>query len=444
MVQKEAQESESLLSSLEIDTIGEILNISMGSSATAISSLLDRQVIISTPTVTLRQFHSLDYSMMEPAVLVKIQYVEGISGNNVMIFRQRDMQIILNLLMGNDEEPSDDFVFDELSMSAACEVMNQMMGAAATALSQFLNRVVNISTPVASVVDSEGSYREAVGVQEGDEIVAVSFHIVIDGVMDSDFVSIMTCELVRDMVNQVMGQQEEEISSIETVPEPMPAPAPAPAPTPAPAAPAPTPAATPAPAPAPAPAAPQQPQQPQQMPPQPGVPGMAPPPAGYPQPPQGGEMAGGYPPYGQMPPYGYPPYGYYPMPPYPGYGVPPEQQAAAPRPQVNVQNTQFPQFTMQQTDSPATGANMDLLMGVSLDVTVEIGQAKRKIKDILDFGQGTVIELNKQAGAPVDIVVNGRLLARGDVVVIDDNFGVRITEIVGTKELLESLKENMG
>ena len=150
------------------------------------------------------------------------------------------------------------------------------------------------------------------------------------------------------------------------------------------------------------------------------------------------QPAYGMPPYGQMP-YGYP---MYPMPPYPqqAYGMQ-EPQPATQKP-INVQNTQFPQFTVQQTDSPTSNANMDLLMGVSLDVSVEIGQTKRKIKDIIDFGQGTVIELNKQAGAPVDIVVNGRLLARGDVVVIDDNFGVRITEIVGTKELMESLKED--
>ena len=111
------------------------------------------------------------------------------------------------------------------------------------------------------------------------------------------------------------------------------------------------------------------------------------------------------------------------------------------QPPVNVQNTQFPQFSIQASPNPATNGNMDLLMGVSLDVTVEIGSAKRKIKEVIEFGQGTVIELDKQAGAPVDIVVNGRLLARGDVVVIDDNFGVRITEILGTRELLESLKE---
>ena len=108
---------------------------------------------------------------------------------------------------------------------------------------------------------------------------------------------------------------------------------------------------------------------------------------------------------------------------------------------VNVQTPQFPQFASQGTTAANQNGNMDLLMGVSLNVSVEIGRTKRKIKDIVDFGQGTVIELNKQAGAPVDIVVNGQLLARGDVVVIDDNFGVRITEIIGVKELMESLKE---
>lgn len=215
-------EEQNLLSSLEIDTIGEILNISMGSAATAISTMLDKQVMISTPTVEVRHFHAMDYSALEPAMLVKINYVEGISGSNVMIFRQQDMQTILNLLMGNDEPPTEDFVFDELSMSAACEVMNQMMGASATALSDFLGRSINISTPEARVVDSENSYSEAVGANEGDEIVAVSFRLTIDKVMDSSFASIMSCELAKDIVGQVMGQQEQEIENIRTSPETVP------------------------------------------------------------------------------------------------------------------------------------------------------------------------------------------------------------------------------
>ena len=421
------------ISMMEQDAIGEVLNISMGSSATAVSSLLDRQVNISTPSVSVREFHTLDYSAMEPALIVKIEYVEGISGNNVMVFRQRDIQIILNLLMGNDDPPSDDFEFDELSMSAACEVMNQMMGAAATALSEFLNRVVNISTPTASVVTSEDSYRDAIGVQEGDEIVAVSFHIDIQDVMNSDFVSILTCSLAKEIVEQIMGNNQESLENIH-------APAQPPAAVAAQEQSATSPQSAMQP---PAAAAAPQPPVTQAAPPQPAMQQPAPAAMDMTAQQQAMQQVGMQPAYG-MPPYGQMPYGYpmYPMPPYPqqAYGMQ-EPQPATQKP-INLQNTQFPQFTFQQTDSPTSNANMDLLMGVSLDVSVEIGQTKRKIKDIIDFGQGTVIELNKQAGAPVDIVVNGRLLARGDVVVIDDNFGVRITEIVGTKELMESLKED--
>lgn len=421
------------ISMMEQDAIGEVLNISMGSSATAVSSLLDRQVNISTPSVSVREFHTLDYSAMEPALIVKIEYVEGISGNDVMVFRQRDIQIILNLLMGNDDPPSDDFEFDELSMSAACEVMNQMMGAAATALSEFLNRVVNISTPTASVVTSEDSYRDAIGVQEGDEIVAVSFHIDIQDVMNSDFVSILTCSLAKEIVEQIMGNNQESLENIH-------APAQPPAAVAAQEQSATSPQSAMQP---PAAAAAPQPPVTQAAPPQPAMQQPAPAAMDMTAQQQAMQQVGMQPAYG-MPPYGQMPYGYpmYPMPPYPqqAYGMQ-EPQPATQKP-INVQNTQFPQFTVQQTDSPTSNANMDLLMGVSLDVSVEIGQTKRKIKDIIDFGQGTVIELNKQAGAPVDIVVNGRLLARGDVVVIDDNFGVRITEIVGTKELMESLKED--
>ena len=447
------------LSSMELDTIGEILNISMGSAATAVSSMLDKQVAISTPNVMQKKFDCMEYVAMEPAMLVTISYVEGISGTNVMVFRQKDMQVILNLLMGNEEEPSDDFEFDELSMSAACEVMNQMMGSSATALSEILGMTVNISTPEAKVVDSETAYREALDVKEGDDIVSVTFKMDITDVMSTDFASVMPIELAKEIVSRVMGQTKEQLDAIPdqapapAAPQPAPAPASAqqaaPAAQPASAQPAPASAQQPA-APQPAPAMPQQPVQGQPAAPmQPAMPGMPQMPEGMAAAPQMG-MPGypGMPQYPGMAPQ-YDPaaaaqMGWYggSMPPYPQYPYP--QQPAAPEqpkaPQVNVKNTQFPTFTP-QVNPAASGGNMDLLLGVNLDVTVEIGKTKRKIKDIVEFGQGTVIELNKQAGAPVDIMVNGRLLAHGDVVVIDDNFGVRITEIVGTKELMESLKE---
>lgn len=160
----------------EIDAIGEIMNISMGSAATAASTMLDRQVVITTPNVQVQSFDSVDYSSLEPAIVIRIQYVEGISGTNLMVFRQHDMQIILNLLMGNEEEPSDEFEFDELSISAACEVMNQMMGAAATALSEILGRSINISTPDAELVKSKAEVNSSMdGIQGDEDIVSIAF-----------------------------------------------------------------------------------------------------------------------------------------------------------------------------------------------------------------------------------------------------------------------------
>ena len=127
--------------------------------------------------------------------------------------------------------------------------------------------------------------------------------------------------------------------------------------------------------------------------------------------------------------YGYPPYGY---PPYGGY--------PAPQP-MNVQNAQLHSFESPELNlSGSQKDNLQLLMDVPLKISVELGSAKRKVRDILEFTQGTIIELERQAGAPVDIIVNGNLIAKGDVVVIDDNFAVRITEIIKSK-LIDTLSK---
>ncbi len=427
---------------MEIDAIGEVLNISMGSAATAVSTMLDKQVTITTPRVSVEPLGLVEYSALEPALSVKISYTNGLSGANVLIFRQRDMQLILNQLMGIDEPPSEDFALDELSMSAACEVMNQMMGASATALAEFLGKPVNISTPEARIITSDFTFADAIGMDVNQQIVSVHFNMDIQGVMTSEFVSTMPCNLAKSMVGGFFGEATtEEDPAPTTAPEPVVPPPQQAAPPPAPVQqPAPAPVTMPAPqqAPPPIPAQATPPMPPQQAPPAAGIPGY--PPYYPPYPP--------YPPAGAPSAYpGYPP-PYYPYPPYP---QPPEPPAPAPyaqknepQPPAKVQNVQLPQFGKSNpTGEPVLGGNADLLMNVPLDVTIEIGQTRRKIKDIMAFAQGTVIELEKQAGAPVDIVVNGQLIAHGDVVVIDDNFGVRITEILGTRALLSSLEKDL-
>lgn len=385
-------------SSYEIDAVGEILNISMGSAATAVSELLNAKVWITTPQVSVVKAADLNYDRLEPAICVKIVYVSGISGQNMMVLKQDDVQLILNQLMGNPLVVSPDFQFDEMNISAVSEVMNQMMGASATALSDLLGISVDISTPTPYLIE-QTNFCQLAELDPDETIVAVTFNLSVDGVMNSEFMSVMSVDLAKSL----SGKMIEKFHGDESEAQPAKQPAPAPAAQPAPAAPqsAPAPAPQPA-APAPQPAPAQGMAQPQQ-----------PAPGAYPYPTQG-------------------------QPAYPGYGY--QNQYAAygayppPVPPVNIQNAQLHQFDAMDFGLPTDQQdNLKLLMGVPLEISVEIGTAKRKVKDILEFTQGTIIELERQAGAPVDVVVNGNLIARGDVVVIDDNFAVRITEIVKSK-----------
>ena len=378
-------------SSYEIDAVGEILNISMGSAATAVSELLNAKVWITTPQVSVVKAADLNYDRLEPAICVKIVYVSGISGQNMMVLKQDDVQLILNQLMGNPLVVSPDFEFDEMNISAVSEVMNQMMGASATALSDLLGISVDISTPTPYLIE-QTNFCQLAELDPDETIVAVTFNLSVDGVMNSEFMSVMSVDLAKSLSDKMI----EKFHGDEAEAQPAKQPAPAPAAQPAPAAP------QSAPAPAPQPAAPAPQPDPAQ--------GMA-----QPQQP----APGAYP--------AYPGYGYQNQ--YAAYGAYPP-----PVPPVNIQNAQLHQFDAMDFGLPTDQQdNLKLLMGVPLEISVEIGTAKRKVKDILEFTQGTIIELERQAGAPVDVVVNGNLIARGDVVVIDDNFAVRITEIVKSK-----------
>lgn len=418
---------------IEMDAIGEIMNITMGSAATAVSNMLSAKVWITTPQVSIVKSEALSFPELEPSIMVRIKYTQGVSGQNVLVLKQNDVQLILNQLMGLPLEVTDDFQFDEMNISAVCEVMNQMMGASATALSEIIETTVDISTPEAIVQEgsaAENMRNEMYEIAGQDHVCTVKFDLTIDGVINSEFISVLTLDLAKDMADKMMAGYNNIMDSIEEV-EPEPAPAPAPAPSSgggtlsqeeieallnggAAAAAAPAPALEPAPQAAPA---------PQAM------------PQGMPQMPYGQPMAD--PNMAAM--YGMYPQGMYPQ--QPMMQQPMMQPQMMPQqPAVNVQPVQLQSFATYQNNtlSQEQNDNLKLLMNVPLNVTVEIGSAVKKVKDILEFTQGTIIELERQAGAPVDIIVNGNLIAKGDVVVIDDNFAVRITEIIKSK-FLDSL-----
>ena len=339
------------LSSEEKDAIGEISNISMGTAATTLSTLLNQKVLITTPNVSIANWEDISQSYDRPCVFIQISYIEGLDGNNILILREKDVKIITDLMMGGNGEDVDGTELSELHLSAICEAMNQMMGSAATSISSVLEKKVDISPPTASLIDMDGSIdEEGFGDFLKGEFVKVSFRLEIGTLIDSELMQLYPIDFAKELYNKFMSSSELD------QPAPV-APTPAPAPAPAPAAPTPGPA-----------------------------PAMSAPPQGY---------------------------------------APPMQPAQP----VNVAPAQFQAFD--NTINPLMQQeNIGLIMDVPLEVTVELGRTNKTIKEILDFSPGTIIELNKLAGEAIDLLVNGKYVAKGEVVVIEDNFGIRITEII--------------
>ncbi len=374
------------LDEMEKDMMGEISNISMGTAATTMSSLVNQKVDITTPNVSIAYWDDLVGQYDRPCVFLQISYREGLSGNNVLILKENDVKIIADLMMGGDGTNISD-PLGELHLSAISEAMNQMMGSASTSLSSMLNMKIDISPPTASLIDLNDT------VDEGDitdflkgGFVKISFKMTIGDLVDSEIMQLYPVDFCKNLCAKFMSSSETAAGDTTQESAKQEAPAPAPAPTPAPVAPAPA-------------AMEQQPMQQMGMPMQPGMMGM---------------------PMQQMG-----------MPMQPGMmGMPMQQMGyMSPMQEVNVQNAQFQAFS---PDIVAANQreNINLIMDVPLEVTVELGRTTKSIQDILEFSPGTIIELDKIAGEPIDVLVNGKYVARGEVVVIEESFGVRVTEII--------------
>lgn len=442
-----------VFSPMAIDAIGEIFNISLGSSATAVSNMLARRVDITTPTVSVVSAKDFTLGDLQPAIGVKIDYVAGLSGSNIMLLKRSDVRAIVDILMGSTTK-DEDFEINELNMSAICEVMNQMMGAASTAMSDFLNRMVNISTPQAFEIGSLEEFVEKYFPSNGI-LVVVRFKFSIEDAVESEFMSALNTDLVRELLKGFGIEGEDVGMGAEPEPEPAAQPAAAAEPelssgsgaslsqeeieklmaqnfageqaaqqnaSPQPAVSAEQPAqpqvaATPAPQ-QPVAAAPAQ-QTPVQQP-------VAQAQQGVPQamPQMSPEMQQQY---AAMP---YPPYGMQ-MPYPPMYYMPPQQQAAPEPKTIKTTKPAMPKFEEHAISlNEEQESNLDLLMSVPVDVAVEIGRTRRRVKDILNYTKGSLVVLDRLAGDRADLYVNGKCIAKGDIVVVDDNFGLRIAEII--------------
>ncbi|MCM3175301.1 flagellar motor switch phosphatase FliY [Paenibacillus sp. MER 99-2] len=405
------------LTELEQDALGEIGNITFGSAATALSTLLGLKVDITTPKVSAISRSQFEDAFPKPHVAVHVNYVDGFEGINSLVIKKRDAQVIADLMLGGEGNPADEEL-NEIHISAVQEAMNQMMGSSATSMSTIFNRFVNISPPGIDILNME-SGEGVSNLPEDETLIQVSFRLLIGDLIDSNLMQLLPVHFAKHMVELLIGGAQESTAN-----------------TPAPA--APEPVQTPEPqAAAPAPVAPSQPPAQQQMPPQ----QAAQPPVqdynSYGQAPMGMPqgMPQGMPP---QQPYGMPPQQPYAMPPQPHYGEP-QHYGGVPNRNVNVQPVQFANL-QNGAYSQVDENNLNLLMDIPLKVTVELGRTQKQIKDILELSQGSIVELDKLAGEPVDILVNNKLIAKGEVVVIDENFGVRVIDIVSQWDRIQKLQ----
>lgn len=377
------------LNDVEKDAVGEVANIVMGSAATALSTLLGKKVEITTPVVQLTDPDRFRQDYPAPYLLVNVEYIVGLTGSNVLIIRDQDACVMVDLMMGGDgQAPPPEL--DDMHLSAISEAMNQMMGSASTAMSTIIQDRVEISPPTVEVVNlATDELKGTIGVK-GQTLVKVSFRMAIEGLIDSEIMQLIPLDMARKMVQNLMDQMSgpEAFDQASTpaadfdIPEIPDFGQPA--------------AATSA-----------------QVTTAPAQIAAAAEPAAIHQPERHVFQDTGMAQHG--------PARTVPA----GSGVP-------------VQPVQF--APLQTNYQPKEIANIDLIMDVPLQITVELGKSRKTIREILSLGPGSVVELDKLAGEPVDLLVNGKLLAKGEVVVIDENFGIRITDIISPIERVANLQ----
>lgn len=354
--------NEEMLSPLEIDALGEIGNISMGTAATTLSTLLNRKVNITTPKVIITTADELSVEYQLPLVAIDVSYKAGLEGSNVLILDSNDAKIITDLMMGKD-------TFDttreltELDLSAVSEAMNQMMGSASTSLSEMFMKKIDIEPPRSLEMTLAEGKDQIDLLSTNSPIIKISFKMVIDDLIDSNIMQLVPLEFGKNMVNRLLNVDDENnnnnIVTTDVVENPE-------------------------------------------------TKNIEKPPI---------------------------------------VAINEKQHNISQNYSTHVDRTtnidynstsnKEEKVTIRKPEFQAFEVNPNLIYNESLDlvgdipveITVELGRTTKKIGEILEIGQGTVLELDKLVGEALNIYANGKYIAKGEVIVIDDNFGVRVTEI---------------
>lgn len=353
-IEDKSQESKEELTDIEKDLLGEVGNISMGSASTALSTIINQQVSITTPIVSITTLEELVKTFEIPNVALEVKYTSGIVGENLLVMNIDDASVISNLMMGGDGKVDKAIKeLSEIEISAVSEAMNQMIGSAATSMATMFAREVNISPPL-SKVWRDLTEPLAEGIEPTEPIVKVSFSLTIGNLVDSNIMQLLPLKTAKKIVSIMMGQEDINDLEPKKVKEEEKAEA------------------------------------------------------------KQEFKRGATPVYEKS------------------------IETVRTQPQVEVKQATFEQLTPK---APAANMpdNIDLILDVPLNISVVLGRTKMSVKDILDLGTGSLIELDKLAEEPVEIQVNGKKVAYGEVVVVDENFGVRITSIVSGAERVKSL-----
>ncbi len=356
------------LTSEEKDALGEIGNISMGTSATTLFTLLNNKVSITTPKVTVETWEELSGEYKSPYVAVQVHYKEGLKGSNLLILKEDDVRIITDLMMGGTGETKEEPISD-LHLSAIGEAMNQMIGSSSTSLSTMFNKRIDISPPQAFILYFQ-NFKELELFNPDEKVVKIAFRMEVGNIIDSEIMQLIPIDFAKNLVSNLL-------SNIDTKEEPIIV------------------------------------EKHRETKAESEIPSK---PSSQPRQPEKQNILNNR--YEQKAD---------------NIPVRREEQKV-----VNVQPVQYQTFESDQWS--AEKESIELIMDVPLEITVELGRTKKLIKDILEFGPGTILELDKLAGEPVDIMVNGKYIAKGEVVVIDESFGVRITDIVSASKRLTKIQ----
>ena len=362
------------LNDMEIDAIGEIGNISMGTAATTLFTLLGHKVQITTPRVEETTIGTIASSYPLPFIAVQVNYRIGIEGMNLLILKEDDVKIITSLMLGGDGKSDIPEELNEIHLSAISEAMNQMIGSSSTSLSEMLAKKIDITPPIVSKVNFSDSQLDPELLSADESIICISFRMTVGDLIDSTIMQILPIDFARALVNRMLHGASDEEEQVE-----------------------------------------------EEIKPQPTVKSVETSVEdNYPEDIEEVEDDEYY--------YEEDDDSYY------------EPQKPQPKQKnVKVKPAAFASFDAPHKRSGDMPENIDLIKDVLLKVTVELGRTTKPIDDILQFTPGSILELDRLVGEPLDIMVNGKKIAKGEVVVIDENYGIRITDIIKSEKRLRSI-----